>query len=355
MRILIVKTSALGDIVHAFPVASYIKELFPDAYIEWVVERAAAPLVAAHPAVDLVHTIDSRVWRKNILTKDTWRGIGCTIKSLRRFSYDIIFDLQGNTKSAFIILTARAVDKVGFGRGSVAEWPNLLATTVRFTPPTGENVRQDYLFLAKSFFKKSDDYQPLPQRLNLTSEQVDLYEEIVTKVHSLPGAKILVCPGAAWSNKQLDESHLFSFLQKIGKIKKTSFSFSWGSLPEKAFVARLAAGLPEHSPFILDRMELPLLQNVMSHFSCVIAMDSLPLHLAASAGVATFSAFGPSLASKYAPIGALHNAIQGNCPYHQKFIKRCPLLRSCPTGACLKELTADQLFSAYVTSKREIG
>lgn len=348
MRVLLVKTSALGDIVHAFPVASYIKELFPDAHIEWVVERAGAPLVAAHPSVDLVHTIDSKVWRKNLLSKETWRGICCAIKSLRQAGpYDVIFDLQGNTKSAFILLATRAKHKVGFGRKAVAEWPNLLATTVRYTPETGGNIREDYLFLVKKFFQRSESYQPVEQRLKLTSAQADAYEDVVAKMHSLPGEKILVCPGAAWSNKQLDESHLFQFLQKIAEDKKSSFAFCWGTPAEKALVARLAAGLPQQNSLILDRMELPVLQNAMSHFSCVIAMDSLPLHLAASVGVATFSAFGPSLASKYAPIGGQHIAIQGSCPYQQKFIRRCPLLRSCPTGACLKELTGDQLFSVF--------
>lgn len=352
MRVLLVKTSALGDIVHAFPVASYIKELFPEAHLEWVVEHLGAPLVAAHPSVDFVHAIDSKVWRKNLFSKETWEGVCSAIKSLRKAPYDVVFDLQGNTKSAFILLAVHAAHKVGFGRAAVAEWPNLLATTERYTPQAGKNIREDYLFLVREFFQRSDGYQALALRLTLTSEQTDAYKGIVAKIHSLRGEKILVCPGAAWSNKQLDETHLFQFLQKIFANKECSFAFCWGTPAEKALVIRLAAALPRQNSLILDRLELPVLQNAMSHFSCVIAMDSLPLHLAASAGVATFSAFGPSLASKYAPIGAQHIVIQGSCPYQQTFIRRCPLLRSCPTGSCLKELTADQLFSAMQNEKR---
>ncbi len=96
---------------------------------------------------------------------------------------------------------------------------------------------------------------------------------------------------------------------------------------------------------VLPLLSLSLLQNWMRSMDLVIAMDSLPLHLAAEANVPTFSVFGPSFAAKYSPMGSKHVSIQGVCPYGQVFAKRCSILRTCKTGACMKNITAEQLFS----------
>src|SRR5260221_27031 len=65
-------------------------------------------------------------------------------------SYDIVLDLQGNTKSGVVTACAKSSLKVGFGYLSVPEWPNVLATHQRYNPPSGRNIREDYLFIAQS-------------------------------------------------------------------------------------------------------------------------------------------------------------------------------------------------------------
>jgi heptosyltransferase-1 len=103
---------------------------------------------------------------------------------------------------------------------------------------------------------------------------------------------------------------------------------------------------------ILDRLPLPVLQNFMAAVDLVIAMDSLPLHLAATTSTATYGFFGPSLGLKYQPQGPQHHAFQGCCPYGQIFAKRCPALRTCPTGACLREANGEQLFKQFAAAYR---
>jgi len=133
MRILIVKTSSLGDILHAFPILDYLKEHFPKARVDWVVERPFAELICRHPLVRQTLLIDTRAWRKNL-----WRGreaIGAFKRELQQITYDWLFDLQGNCKSGLITYLARAKEKVGFGKATVPEWPNLLVTKRRYNPP----------------------------------------------------------------------------------------------------------------------------------------------------------------------------------------------------------------------------
>lgn len=348
MKILVVKTSALGDVVQAFPVASYIKQLYPHSQLEWVAERAAVELIAAHPSVDRVYGIDTKRWRKNVFSKQTWLEASAVLKQLRASVYDVIFDLQGNSKSALLLLPLRAFHKVGFSKKAVAEWPNILATNQRFTPPQEGNIRDENLFLVKSFFEMQGEYAIPSVTLRLTAPQREKYREIALQIATLPRKKLLVCPGAAWPNKQMEERQLASFLKKIAATEAFSFAFIWGNEAEKIVAMRLAEQLRLYAQaVILDRLELPLLQNVMELFSCIIAMDSLPLHLAASTGKATFSVFGPSLALKYAPKGAHQLAIQGTCPYGERFHRRCSFLRSCPTGACLRSIPPDDLAEAF--------
>jgi heptosyltransferase-1 len=80
---------------------------------------------------------------------------------------------------------------------------------------------------------------------------------------------------------------------------------------------------------------------------CVIAMDSAALHLCGTTLTPSFSVFGPSAASIYKPLGSQHTHVQGFCPYKQEFIQRCPLLRTCKTGACIKNLQAEELFQHF--------
>jgi heptosyltransferase-1 len=73
-------------------------------------------------------------------------------------------------------------------------------------------------------------------------------------------------------------------------------------------------------------------------------MDSATLHLCGTTSTPSFSLFGPSSASIYKPLGEHHVAFQGSCPYGRTFVKRCPILRTCKTGACMKDLTAKRIF-----------
>jgi len=110
LRILIVKLSSLGDVVHAMPAVQDIRRALPQAQIDWVVERAFAPLVQRCEGVQDVIRCELRRWRKSPLgsqTRSEWRAFRDT---LRVQSYDAVLDLQGLTKSALVSRTARLAD-----------------------------------------------------------------------------------------------------------------------------------------------------------------------------------------------------------------------------------------------------
>lgn len=342
MRILIVKTSALGDIIHAFPALAYLRKRFPHAIIDWVIEKPFASLIEAHPAVDNVLTIDTKSWRKALLSSTTWGAIAAFRQTLCKNKYDLVFDLQGNTKSGAITFMAVAPHKIGFGKKTVAESINCLATTQRFDPPPGHNIREDYLTLVQRYFNDSVPFILSSFQLHISDAEKEEIDGLL-----LPHPfKIMVCPGSAWRNKQLLPETLQGLLDRFAKAYPCSFVFVWGDEKEKQWCDALRDHFADNS-LVLDKKPLPVLQNIMTKMSLVIAMDSLPLHLAGTAGVPTFGVFGPSSAKKYAPEGFKHIAFQGPCPYGRTFEKRCPILRTCPTGACIHDLSADTLFHYF--------
>lgn len=127
-----------------------------------------------------------------------------------------------------------------------------------------------------------------------------------------------------------------------------AFLLVWGSKEEQQIAEQLHSHFADDS-IVVDKLSLALLQNLMNHVDLVVAMDSLPLHLAGTTRTPTLSVFGASLAEKFKPKGKRHFAYQGTCPYGKIFPKRCPILRTCPTGACIRNLNGKEVFDAFHT------
>ncbi len=335
MKFLIVKTSSLGDILHTFPAVSYLRSKFPKAQIDWVVEEECSELVMTNPQVTNILKISTKKWRRGIDFSHFFQFR----RELQKNNYDAVFDFQSNIKSGLITFLARSADKVGFGTKTVHEWPNLWFTNKQYDPPAKLNIRDDYLHLVKSYFADSEPFIAPSVPLQISLEQQAKVKEILQR-DSVSQRRIMVCPGSAWPNKQLAKSQLKLVLEQESGI----LLFSWGTSAELALAKELAAEFADRA-IVLERLPLSSLQHLMGCVDLVIAMDSLPLHLAGTTSVSTYSFFGPSLAQKFAPQGSQHKQFQGGCPYGRTFEKRCSVLRTCPTGACLKDVDTNKLIN----------
>lgn len=341
MRILIVKTSAIGDVIQTFPVIEYLRARFPESTIHWAVEKGCKSLVTSHPLVDAALEIDTKKWRKKLWSKEARGEIQTFVDLLRQNEYDIVFDLQGNTKSGFITACARGKDKVGFGSGSVTEKPNLLATTRRFEVPLEINVRLRYLSLVQQAFNDTGSFEPRGVTLKLSSQEEEQLQVLVQKFPEDTNVH-MVCFGSKWRNKQLPEKTLVEYLKSFEKTPSPFFLFIYGSSEEEKMAKHLESSFPDRS-MTVGRLSLPLWQALMTKVDLVIAMDSAALHLCGTTATPSFSFFGPSSSTIYKPVGPQHLSIQGSCPYGRTFVHRCPILRKCPTGACLRELSQEQI------------
>lgn len=340
-KIIIVKTSAIGDVIQTFPAIEYIKKFYPHALIDWVVEKPIASLLKSHPEINHVWEVDTKKWRYGL-----WKHrkeIAAFLSRLRTTSYDVLFDLQGNTKSGLITLFAHAKEKVGYSWTSVPEKPNFFVTNRRFVTTSIKEVRKCTLSLVQQFFQDRAEFQEHGVSLRLSDE-----EENRLRSFSFLGAlqpKIMICFGSKWKNKQLSEKTLSEFIQLIQQKISPHFFFIFGNKEEEKIARHLHQQFPQSDA--VGEMSLQLLQRFMSIVDYVVAMDSAALHLCGTTQTPSFSIFGPSSPEVYKPTGDQHRVYQGSCPYGEKFEKRCRLLRTCTTGSCMKDISSSHLFEHF--------
>src|SRR5512135_1580278 len=102
VRVLIVKMSALGDIIHALPVLDYLHTVSPGIEVDWVVEEPFREVLEGNPLISRIHSVRTKVWRKHPLAGATRREVGALKQALRARNYDLVFDIQGNLKSGLV-------------------------------------------------------------------------------------------------------------------------------------------------------------------------------------------------------------------------------------------------------------
>jgi heptosyltransferase I len=347
VKYLIVKTSSIGDIIQTFPVVEYLKNQDPSATIDWVVEEEYASLLRSHPDISHVLPMATRRWRRRLLGKKITQELKEVITSLRKETYDVVFDLQGNTKSALATSLVRAKKKVGFGWASVPEWPNYFATRIHFGVPQGIPIQQRYLSIIQQFFADPTSFEPKGARLCLSPED----EKELARLKIEGSKHVMVAFASKWNNKGLSFEVWLEFLKMVEAKEQCIFYFVSGTAQEKEIAGRLSKHFPKSCS--LQPLSFPLWQRLMGEMDLVIAVDSAALALCGTTTTASFSFFGPTQAAVYKPIGAHHHHHQGQCPYHVPFSARCPKLRTCPTGACLKGTCPSTLFKSYQEALRK--
>lgn len=340
--ILLVKTSSIGDIIQTLPTLQYLRAQFPEAMIDWVVEQPNASLLSASSLLSNVIVIDTKAWRSSL---SAWKTFFSTFKNLRSKKYDLLFDLQGNTKSACITFLAKAKEKIGFDSTHVQEKINLLVTTRKISLTKTLNAQMKYLQLVQRYF--NDDVIFLPQSIsmNLTFLEKNRLETLLANRSLQAPMRLMIAVHSRWPNKEIQVETLCSLLAYISTQYSVCFIFVYHTRSEKQQANYMLQRFKSQS-LIVGELSLPLWQSLMSKMDGVICVDSAALHLCATTNTPSFSMFGPSSAERYRPIGLQHFSVQGSCPYQVQFWSRCPLLRKCATGACLKNLDTSYLIKA---------
>lgn len=289
MRILLVKTSSLGDVIHNLPVVSDLVRGIPDARIDWCVEEGFADIPRLHPAVRTVIPVALRRWRRHPLAAATWREIGACRRQLAATDYDVVLDTQGLLKSALI---ARAASGVRCGYAAEVAREPLAARFYdrHFVIPRNVHAVERNRWLAAAAFDL-----PLDPPLDYGIPAPALADRAW-----LPAADYAVLLTATSRDDKLwDEAHWIALGQALAEAGVQAVLPS-GSARERERAVRIAAYLP--GAVTAPPLTLPALAGVIAAARLTVGVDTGLAHLAAALHVPTvalFVASDPALTGVY--------------------------------------------------------
>jgi heptosyltransferase I len=284
VRLLVVRLSAMGDVVHTLPVAANAHAA--GAEVGWVVERAYAGLLEANPHCARVFVADTKAWRRQPLSPGTRRAVGDLRRALRAFAPDRVVDAQGLWKSAVIARLAGA-PVAGFAAGERREGSSAILCAVRVTPPPQARhvVDRNLALLAAIGIPVA---ARAPDAAYLLGRPAPAAEEFLG---SVPRPFAVFHPGAGREDKAWGEERFAALARLLRDRHGLHPVISWGPGDEQR-AERLAALLPGASrPPLLDFAGLARLDVAARLF---VGGDTGPLHLADALGAPTLALFGPT-------------------------------------------------------------
>jgi lipopolysaccharide heptosyltransferase I len=292
VRILIVRLSAMGDVVHALPLAANAHAA--GARVGWVVERGLAPLLEGNPAIERVFPADTKGWRRNPLSPSHVSEFTGLARELAAFGADATLDPQGLWKSALVARLGGA-PVISFAARDRRERSSSILVDRRVEIPRGVShvVDQNLLLLAALGIPAP---RPAPDARYLLEIASPAVEPFLASLAARPFA--LYHPGAARPEKTWGEGRFAQLAAMIERKAGLVPVISWGPGDEER-VSRFSALLP--SAASAPRLDLPGLANLVARASLFVAGDTGPLHLADSMGVRTLGLFGPSAQTRNVP------------------------------------------------------
>jgi heptosyltransferase-1 len=305
LKLLIVKTSSMGDVVHALPMASDLQRLCPQAQIDWLVEPALAALPGLHRAVTQVHWLPWRKWRRNLHQRATWQAMGALVDALRAARYDLVIDAQGLLKSAVWARRAGA-PVAGYDWRSIREpLASLLYTHRCAVSPQLHAVTRCRLLAAVALSSAGLGSGPALSIQGPSAQQpstalqpyqakqasADTVEALpppdfgMEQVEPAPRAElrqsyVVLIPNASRPEKHWPEHHW----QALGRSfldQGLQPVVLWGSGPEQAMAQRIAQGCEAWVPPFLTVQEATA---VLAGARLVVGLDTGFAHVAAALG-----------------------------------------------------------------------
>ncbi|MFW6113199.1 MAG: lipopolysaccharide heptosyltransferase II [Thermodesulfobacteriota bacterium] len=328
-RILIVKLSSLGDVVHALPTLEALRSLYPQGYITWLVEEPHAPVLAGHPALDEVWPMP-RLRPGNGRFLPDLRDSFKLARRLREQPFDLVIDLQGLLKSALWVVLSRSPGKLGYDRTRELSY---LALTERLAPYNPEaHAVWRYLNIARSLGAPAE-----PPRFRLGLPLPVDVSHLLPSEMSQPLA--VVHPGARWPTKLWPAARWACLADWLARDK--NFRVVITGSPGDCGLAEKMVALTETRPLNLaGRTTLPELAALLKKAEVAVTTDTGPMHLAAALGTPVAALFGPTAPWRTGPFGEGHEVVRLELDCSPCFQRRCPEPR------CLLELPVSQARAA---------
>jgi lipopolysaccharide heptosyltransferase I len=326
-RILIIKPSAIGDIVHALPVLNLLRKRWPEAHISWLVSTACQSLLEGHPQIDELIPFERRRFGKGWRKPTAAVGLVRFMSDLRSRKFDLVIDLQGLFRSGYIAWRSGAPIRVGPSEARELAWifyTHHVATGF----PNGHAV---------------DRYLKIADALGLGREPVEFHFAITDADRAAAAALLpsearyaVLLPGANWDTKRWPPR---KFAELTGPLKDRLGlqSIVAGSAGDQKLASQIPGAID-----LTGKTNLRQLVALLDKADLVIGNDTGPLHIAAALNRPLVAMFGPTNPDFTGPFGRLDSVVR-----HPIECSPC-FSRHCSHRSCLEKLDASVVLDAVM-------
>jgi heptosyltransferase-1 len=341
MRVLIIKLSAFGDIIHSLSVLDcfreYAKRYNREVELHWLVEKKWGPILEDCPGIHNLILTDTKTWRKDIFSMSTWKEIFGFWSNLRRVRYDLVIDINGLLRSAILGRLARADQRVGFSKDSdfCREKHSVGLLDKTFSVPPGHVVDQTVGLLEKVLGIEMPGavIPSLPLKEDVMREA-----EILLDDNGLgPKDFAVIAAGGGWETKLLNEKSIAAFCDCISEygIKPV---LSWAGNNEKERSKKISA-LAQCDTMEIGDIPVDIFIELLRMARIVIGPDTGTVHAASAVETPTVSYYGPSSGQYSGPRRLTDRVVQISPECGPCFRRRCE------KGLC-KDLNIDKVLEA---------
>lgn len=329
-KILIIKPSSLGDIIHSLPFLDTIAKCFPAAEIHWVVARGLDVVLSEHPLIKKLWVINKDKWKSFAYLPDTCREVVELYKGLRRERYDLSIDLSGLFRSGLITWAAKAKYKLGFVESDEG---SPLFYTHKIQGGMDNHAIDRYLKIAEEIgCKLSDIAYPMSN-----------FERNPKICEALPKDYIVIAPSAG---KEANRWPAERFGRLAAKLPFTSIVISGAS--DKDVVEEVVRHSEGRAISLAGKTTLLEMFAVISKARFFISNDTGPMHIAAAFNIPVFAIFGPANPARTGPYGN-HTIIREDLP-----CSPCYAWKPCDNWQCMEKLTVERVY-AIISQKTKKG
>ena len=329
MKVLLVKTSSMGDVIHTFPALTDALAARPDLEVDWCVEELFVDLVRLHPGVGRIHPLAVRRWRKSLLASATQKEIGRFWRTIRAEKYDLVIDAQGLMKSAVLARLARA-PIAGLDRKSARE------PVASLFYADGHVVGKDLHAIDRTriLLGKALDHEPDLEELQ--------YGLLPDPVHDAHERGVFLLHGTNWPSKHW---HLAGWIDLARLLTRDGFVpvVTHATPAEHEVTEEIARAVPE--TWVVRKTGLGEIADIMSHCVAAVGTDTGLTHLACALDLPTIQISLSTVPGLTGPRGSKVDTIAATIDCAPCRKRYCPLVPKGHVQPCAKTMTASDVMT----------
>ncbi len=349
-KVLIVKLSAIGDVVHTLPALNALRRHRPEAHITWLVEEAAADLVIGHRAIDRVLISGRKRWAKGLRTSQWRHHLGkasAFLRQLRDTRYDMVLDFQAALKGAALIALTRADRKIGFGPGMAHQEHSYLALNEKIPM-----VSMEEHALKRSLMLMEAIGVPCPRiEYGLPIETATRQKVAGLLAAQSPhqgGPPIAINPVALWDTKLWSVDRFAQLADRLIDEYSADIFFTGGSA-DREDISRIIGRMQHVAANLAGQTSLIELAALYQQMACLITTDTGPMHIAAAVENPVVALFGPTAEWRTGPYGDGHRIVSKSMDCRPCFKRDCDHCR------CMQSISVEDVMQQVEPLISQIG